>query len=108
VSPIQFAIRLLVPQGSRMLELAGMRACAGPFDPVSLTYPWTHPDPAVDALQAELSTLVGVRLNASRPEVFAQVWETAHARAAATAPGRREPVLVSRAAIPYLNEPWYC
>jgi radical SAM superfamily enzyme YgiQ (UPF0313 family) len=108
VSPIQFAIRLLVPQGSRMLELAGMRACAGPFDPVSLTHPWTHPDPAVDALHAELSALVGVRLNASRPEVFARVWETAHAHAAATAPGRRDPVLVSRAAIPYLNEPWYC
>ena len=108
VSPIQLAIRLLVPQGSRMLELAEMRACAGAFDPVSLTHPWTHPDPAVDALQAAMSALVGVRLNAARREVFARVWETAHAHANATPPARRDQVLVSRAAIPYLNEPWYC
>ena len=108
VSPIQLAIRLLVPQGSRMLELADMRACAGAFDPVSLTHPWKHPDPAVDALQAELSEIVGVRLNAPRAEVFARVWETAHARAAVAAPARRDQVLVSRTTIPYLNEPWYC
>jgi radical SAM superfamily enzyme YgiQ (UPF0313 family) len=108
VSPIQLAIRLLVPQGSRMLELADMRACAGPFDPVSLTHPWRHPDPAVDALQAALSALVGVRLDAARAEVFARVWEIAHAHAAVAAPARRDQVLVSRAAIPYLNEPWYC
>ena len=108
VSPIQLAIRLLVPQGSRMLELAEMRACAGAFDPVSLTHPWTHPDPAVDALQAAVAALVGVRLNAARADVFARVWETAHAHAAVAAPPRRDQVLLSRAAIPYLNEPWYC
>jgi radical SAM superfamily enzyme YgiQ (UPF0313 family) len=108
VSPIQLAIRLLVPEGSRMLELAEMRACSGAFDPASLTYPWRHPDPAVDALQASLSALVGVRLNAPRTEVFARVWEAAHAHAGAAAPVRRDQVLVSRATIPYLNEPWYC
>jgi radical SAM superfamily enzyme YgiQ (UPF0313 family) len=108
VSPIQLAIRLLVPQGSRMLELAEMRACAGAFDPVSLTHPWRHPDPAVDALQAALSALVGVRLDAARPEIFARVWETAHAHAEVAAPARHDQVLVSRATIPYLNEPWYC
>lgn len=108
VSPIQLAIRLLVPHGSRMLELPDMRACAGGFDPVSLTHPWTHPDPAIDVLQATVSELVGVRLNAPRSEVFARVWDCAHAHAAAVAPIRREEVRVARAAIPYLNEPWYC
>jgi radical SAM superfamily enzyme YgiQ (UPF0313 family) len=108
VSPIQLAIRLLVPQGSRMLELPDMREYVRAFDPVSLTYPWTHPDPAVDALQAAVSDLVGVRLNAPRPDVFTQVWEAAHAHARAAAPARRQEVRVSRAAIPYLNEPWYC
>ena len=107
VSPIQLAIRLLVPQGSRMLELPDMRERIGGFDPLSLTYPWTHADPAVDALQAALAALVGIRLNASRHEVFARVWDTAHAHANAVAPPRREAGL-PRAAIPYLNEPWYC
>ena len=92
-----------------MLELAEMRACAGAFDPVSLTHPWTHPDPAVDALQAEVAALVGVRLNAARADVFARVWETRpclRRRGGCRPAGIRS--LLSRAAIPYLNEPWYC
>jgi radical SAM superfamily enzyme YgiQ (UPF0313 family) len=106
VSPIQYAIRLLIPQGSRMLELADIRALIGAFDPKSLTHVWRHPDPRVDALQQDLERLVGSRLNAARDEVFARVWEVAHAAAGAVPPAR-EP-LVSRSAIPYLNEPWYC
>lgn len=108
VSPIQLGIRLLVPQGSRMLELADMREHVRAFDPISLTYPWIHPDPAVDGLQSMLSELVGVRLNAPRRDVFARVWDAAHGHAAAPAPARREDVGLPRAAIPYLNEPWYC
>lgn len=107
VSPVQYAIRLLVPQGSRMLELDEMRAVTGSFDPVSLTYRWTHPDPAVDALQVALAALVGGRISASRREVFAEVWALAHEHAGVTA-ARRQPDLVARAAIPYLDEPWYC
>jgi len=107
VSPVQYAIRLLVPQGSRMLELDEMRAVTGSFDPVSLTYRWTHADPAVDALQVALAALVGGRLSASRREVFAEVWALAHEHAGVAA-ARRQPDLVARAAIPYLDEPWYC
>jgi radical SAM superfamily enzyme YgiQ (UPF0313 family) len=107
VSPIQLAIRLLIPQGSRMLELDRIRRTTAAFDPHSLTYPWTHPDPAVDALQAELTRLVGVAASSPRREVFARVWDVAHDRAGRRAP-RRQPTLVSRATIPYLNEPWYC
>jgi radical SAM superfamily enzyme YgiQ (UPF0313 family) len=106
VSPIQYAIRLLIPQGSRMLELADIRALVGAFDPKSLTHGWRHPDPRVDALQQDLERLVGSRLSAPRDEVFGRVWEIAHAAAGAIPPAR-EP-LVSRSAIPYLNEPWYC
>lgn len=107
VAPIQYAIRLLVPQGSRMLELPEMRAVTGPFDPVSLTYPWRHPDPRVDALQDRLGRLVGVRLNAPRRDVFDRVWIEAHAAAGQTAPERSHAV-VDRSTVPYLNEPWYC
>jgi radical SAM superfamily enzyme YgiQ (UPF0313 family) len=66
VSPIQYAIRLLIPQASRMLELEDVRARIQRFDPRSLTYIWTHVDPRVDALQRELEQLVGSRLNAPR------------------------------------------
>jgi hypothetical protein len=109
VAPIQYAIRLLVPQGSRMLELEDVRARiqrVDRFDPKSLTHVWHHLDPRVDALQQQLEQLVGSRLNALRDEIFARVWDVAHA-AAGMRPPAREPLL-SRAAVPYLNEPWYC
>ena len=106
VAPIQLAIRLLIPQGSRMFELGDVRAVTREFDPASLTYPWHHADPAVDALQAELTKMIGVRLSLPRGEVFSRVWDLAHERANPTCNHR--PTLVARAAIPYLNEPWYC
>jgi radical SAM superfamily enzyme YgiQ (UPF0313 family) len=107
VAPIQLAIRLLIPQGSRLLELDDVRAVAEGFDPRSLTYPWVHSDTAVDALQSELTQLIGVKISLSRNELFGKVWDIAHARANAMA-ARRQPPLVARSAIPYLNEPWYC
>ena len=107
VAPIQYAIRLLVPQGSRMLELEEMRRIAGPFDPVTLTHPWRHPDPSVDALQDRLARLVGVQLNSPRAELFDRVWTEAHAAAGLVAPERTTPV-IPRSTVPYLNEPWYC
>jgi hypothetical protein len=106
VSPIQYAIRLLIPDGSRMLELADVRPLVTAFNPASLAHTWRHPDAGVDALQQDLERLVGARITAARDEVFTRVWEIAHAAAGACAP-RREPLL-SRAAVPYLNEPWYC
>ena len=106
ISPIQYAIRLLIPDGSRMLELEDVRARIERFDAGSLTHVWRHADPRVDVLQQQLERLVGSRLNAPRDEVFAGVLDLAHAAAGMPVPPR-EP-LVARAAIPYLNEPWYC
>ena len=109
VAPIQYAIRLLVTHGSRLLELDDVRSLVRPFDPVSLTYPWAHPDPRVDRLHEAVSGIVGVRMNAPRTDVFARVWVAAHAHAEAEAPTRRPlPILPARASIPYLTEPWYC
>ena len=107
VAPIQLAIRLLIPQGSRMLALEEVRAVTREFDPRSLTFPWVHPERAVDRLQSELTELIGVKISLSRNELFGKVWDLAHARAE-TLSVRRQPPLVARAAIPYLNEPWYC
>ena len=106
VAPIQYAIRLLVPEGSLMLELDDMRARITRFDPRSLTHVWRHADARVDALQQAIERFVGSRFNAPRDEVFARVWALAHEAAGVTAPPR-DP-LPSRATIPYLNEPWYC
>ena len=108
VSPVQLVIRLLIPEGSRLLELEEVRALVRPYSPASLIYPWQHPDPAVDALQRRLEAMVGNQLRSDRQEVFSRVWETAHAAAGMSGRLRRQHPRLARAAIPYLNEPWYC
>ena len=108
VSPVQLAVRLLIPEGSRMLELPEVRAVTAAFNPASLTHPWVNADPAVDRLQEEVTRIVGTRLASPRREVFSQVWDAAHRHAKVSAPPRQASGLLPRAAIPYLNEPWYC
>jgi radical SAM superfamily enzyme YgiQ (UPF0313 family) len=105
VSPIQLAIRLLIPAGSRLLDLEEVREMVGPFDPAALSYRWRHEDPSLDQLCADIQSLIQreERRKATRSEMFAKIWDLAHDRAV--------PVdfhLASRATIPYLNEPWYC
>ena len=60
VSPIQWGIRLLVTWQSRLLELDDIRNVVGPFDQKTLTFPWRHPDPRVDALQQQMMALASV------------------------------------------------
>jgi radical SAM superfamily enzyme YgiQ (UPF0313 family) len=110
VAPIQLAIRLLIPAGSRLLELEDVRRLVGPFDPTALVYPWKNPDPRVDALAEEMEGLVAAseKLKRSRRVIFERIWKTAHEAAGIDAEFATEPLPVSRARIPYLNEPWYC
>jgi radical SAM superfamily enzyme YgiQ (UPF0313 family) len=106
VAPVQWTLRLLVTWQSRLLELDDIRTLVGTFDPATLTYPWRHPDPGVDALQRDVMRLVGVRATAPRAEVFSAVRALAD-EAIGRLPRTEEPRL-ARAAIPYLTEPWYC
>jgi radical SAM superfamily enzyme YgiQ (UPF0313 family) len=108
VAPIQLAIRLLVPEGSRLLMLEDMRAHIGPFDPATLTYRWAHPDPRVDALQRDVTALVGMRLTTDRRALFDEIAVLAHSRAGVPAPAFDPRPARARATVPYLNEPWYC
>jgi radical SAM superfamily enzyme YgiQ (UPF0313 family) len=106
VAPIQLAIRLLVTEGSRLLELAEVRRVVGPFSPKTLTYPWSHQDPRVDELHTDVASLVGSRLTSDRAQVFEAISAIAHERAAIPRPDPRP--ARQRSTVPYLNEPWYC
>jgi hypothetical protein len=107
VAPIQLAIRLLVTEGSRLLELPDVRTLCRDFDPRSLTYPWKHPDPRVDRLQQQIASAVGVRSTDPRHELFQTIWRMTHDAAGGTGP-LALPDVRPRTSIPYLNEPWYC
>lgn len=109
VSPIQYALRLLIPAGSRLLELAEVRQLVGPFDQAALAHPWHHPDPALDALQrAALRLAQG---SAPRGETRVQFLRRLLALVAEyldVTPSISLEHLVPRPPIPYMSEPWYC
>ena len=108
VAPIQLGIRLLIPEGSRMLELEKIKRAIGPFDPQSLVYPWRHSDSRVDVLSETVQEIAAAsdRDKLSRAMAFERIWIAAH-RAAGIEP----PVLScseAARAVPFLSEPWYC
>jgi hypothetical protein len=105
VGPVQLALRLLIPGGSRLLELPDIREIVGPFDEAALVYPWKHSDPGLDRLNEEILRLVAgeERQSTPRREIFRMIWELA----------QDEPLpenfdLMPRATIPFMDEPWYC
>lgn len=107
VPPVQLTIRLLVPEGSYLLQLPGFREKLLDFDPALLGYRWRHADPRVDRLQQDVQECVArsEREGLARREVFAAIWCMAHAAA-----GRRAACLSGDlgSPIPRLSEPWYC
>jgi radical SAM superfamily enzyme YgiQ (UPF0313 family) len=110
VAPIQLAIRLLIPAGSRLLELDEIRRGVGDFDEAALVYPWKHADPRVDRLCEQIQGIVhsGEQMKRGRAQIFERIEDAAFAVAGGGITRSALPVLVSRAAVPYLNEPWYC
>ncbi len=110
VTPVQYAIRLLIPEGSKLLELPEVAGLVQPFDPGALAYPWVHEDPAVDTLQRDALALAAqaVADRAPREKFFDELW--ALATRAGGYPGRhrarrQEPAGLP---VPQLSEPWYC
>ncbi|HVZ15686.1 MAG TPA: CUAEP/CCAEP-tail radical SAM protein, partial [Terriglobales bacterium] len=73
--PVQLGIRLLIPAGSRLLELPEIQDIIGPFDRDKLCYPWRNPDPRVDDLQLAVEDTVqrASKLGRSRRQIFAEV-----------------------------------
>ena len=111
VAPVQLAIRLLVPQGSRLLELAETRRHLGAFDGHALAYLWAHPDPRLDSLHQTVNGIVeaGESEGAERRAVFARLWEAAHEAGGRTAPPLPEAARpVAETHVPRLSEAWYC
>jgi hypothetical protein len=104
VAPVQLAIRLLLPEGSLLLQLPEVREMIEPFDPRGLCYPWRHPDPAVDELQHAVQATIKRedKRKTPRAEIFRKVFDLAGAGEWPDVP------LADRATIPYLTEPWYC
>ncbi len=110
VAPIQLAIRLLIPNASKLLDVPATRKVISHYDAAALVHQWQHPDPQVDALQQTIEDIVDklTASGASRAEIFGHVWEVAHKFAGKNPIPSMQLEIADRATVPYLNEPWYC
>ena len=116
IAPIQYGIRLLIPKGSRLLELPEVTELVGEFDQKRLVYPWIHQDPRVDQLCDDVLQAIqeGQSHAENRRQIFQRVWKIAHQ----AYEGSLDHKLIEmatllnhappRATVPYLTEPWYC
>jgi hypothetical protein len=103
VDPVQYSIRLLIPQGSLMLDVPEIAPYLGDYDAEALSYAWTAADPRTVALQQRIAAIVEADPSVG---VFAEVYEVV--RAAASRPPRD--ILLADAVYgrPRLTEPWFC
>lgn len=115
VDPVQYAIRLLVPPASALLDAPDAAQWFGPLDEAAFSHTWEHPDPRMDALQREMMVLVEAGAGANQPTTatFNEVRALAGERlgrpamAFVGAGGRGAPARRSRP-IPHLTEAWFC
>ena len=110
VDPVQYSVRLLVPDGSLLLGEPTMTAHLGAYDPTRLGWTWAHPDPAIDRLQDQIARLVEARVEQAPAQTFDEI--DALIRSSAETASVR-PALGSVSIGPmgdraHLTEPWFC
>jgi radical SAM superfamily enzyme YgiQ (UPF0313 family) len=102
IDPVQLAIRLLIPPGSKLLELDEVRRLIGPLQRARLTYQWEHP---LDELQHQIF------LAAQEASSFTRIRGLAHAFAEGKLAPLDFPVENKggpRGRAPHLSESWFC
>ncbi len=111
VDPVQYTIRLLVPPGSALLARPAVRRFLGALDRAAFIYRWTHPDPRMDRLHAEVTALVpeATRAGEDPAVTFYRIRTLAAAHAGRSgAPGRVRLPPPERPIPARLTEPWFC
>lgn len=105
VDPIQLAIRLLIPDGSLMLDLPELGPHLRGYDPEMLGFQWVPADPQMDALQRELAAIVEEGDTAGTPDLTVM-------RSLVDAIGQRTgiemPAVPDIDVAPRLTESWFC
>jgi len=108
VDPVHLTIRLLVPPGSDLLADDALAPYLGALDPATFSYAWTHPDPRMDHLHAEVSAAVAEAegTGEAAEHTFQRVRALAYTAAGLPAPELR--LVTSDRKPPRLTESWFC
>lgn len=110
VDPVQYTIKLLIPEGSLMLGVPEMQAYLGPYDPSNLTYTWVAADERTVVLQSRLTDVVTTGQDAGKTisEIFCDVRDAVLESAGRRADDREQILAGSTEGRPRLTEPWFC
>lgn len=109
IDSVQYAIRLLVPPGSLLLEISAMRPFLGELVPDAFYHRWTHPDRRMDRLSNAIAAAVAGAADRrdDASVTFGRVRALADEAAGAT-PRATAALDPNRARPPRLTEPWFC
>jgi radical SAM superfamily enzyme YgiQ (UPF0313 family) len=110
VDPVQYTIRLLVPPRSLLLDSPAMQPHLAGLVATDFSHAWRHPDPRMDRLHEQVSTLVADAADRTDDAAvtFDAVRRLADEIAGAAPRGPAMPPDPARARPPRLTEPWFC
>jgi radical SAM superfamily enzyme YgiQ (UPF0313 family) len=110
IDPVQYSIRLLVPPGSLLLDSEAMRPHLGDLVEGAFHHRWTHPDPRMDQLHADVSAAVAAGAEGKEePEfTFSRIVALADTAAGVASNARAIERVADRHRPPRLTEPWFC
>lgn len=110
VDPVQYAVRLLIPPGSYLLNRPETKALNLTLDQSAFSYIWEHSDPIMDKLQKTVSMLVenDALTDVDTLDTFYRIWELA-----ADMHGSRHTQLnrnrkQTHLPAPRITEAWFC
>ncbi|MEX0666201.1 MAG: CUAEP/CCAEP-tail radical SAM protein [Acidimicrobiia bacterium] len=103
VDPVQYTIRLLLPEGSLLLGHPDLTPHLGPYDAERSSYTWRSIDPAMDDLQQRLAAHVEARVGAG--DDIARIYQGLRAECGLGPASLPAGVSQGR---PRLTESWFC
>ena len=107
VDPVQYAVRLLIPPGSYLINRPEIKPLSLTLDEAAFSYTWAHPDPRMDELHKTVNVLVenDARAGVDTLETFYRIWTLA-----ADMHGSRHTPLCrnTHPPAPRITEAWFC
>ena len=107
VDPVQYAVRLLIPPGSSLLNRSEVKTLSLTLDEAAFSYTWAHPDARMDELHKAVNALVenDARAGVDTLETFYRIWTLAADMRGQPPPKQRRDV---HQLAPRITEAWFC
>ncbi|HZS47394.1 MAG TPA: CUAEP/CCAEP-tail radical SAM protein [Blastocatellia bacterium] len=110
VDPVQYAIRLLIPPASLILENNLNEPWLGELDQAAFSYRWNHPDPKMDALHRSVNHVVeaAAQSNSNITDTFYKVAKVVEEMLGSKFTQSRRILPLATERPPRLTESWFC